>query len=119
VVVDPAGQVLDLGRTQRLFSAAQRLALWVRDRGCRFPGCGAPWAQAHHVEPWQTGGRTDLANGLLLCGRDHRGVHEGPWRITVDDPLLGTHGPVTFWGPDGRGRTSRPPAPTWSLDPGG
>jgi hypothetical protein len=115
IVFGPAGQVLDLGRTQRLFTPAQRLALWARDQGCRFPGCRSPWVQAHHVVPWQDGGATNLANGLSLCGHDHQGVHEGRWRITIDDAALGANGPVTFWGPDGVGRTSHPPGLPWLL----
>ena len=45
------GEVLDLGRTQRLASGAQRRALQLRDRGCVFPSCTRPsnWCQAHHI----------------------------------------------------------------------
>ncbi|MEP6482771.1 MAG: HNH endonuclease signature motif containing protein [Rhodoglobus sp.] len=41
----------------------------MRDGGCRFPGCDRPpsWCEAHHIVPWSHGGRTDLADGLLLC----------------------------------------------------
>jgi hypothetical protein len=117
VVFDPAGRVLDLGRTQRLFSPGQRLALWARDRGCRFPGCGAPWGHAHHTHPWSQGGRTDLADGVVLCGRHHRAVHEEAWRIEVGGGALGSHGGVTFVGPRGQRLTSRPPDPLWPLAP--
>jgi hypothetical protein len=117
VVFDPAGRLLDLGRTQRLFSRSQRLALWARDSGCRWPGCAAPWGHAHHVHPWSHGGRTDLGDGLVLCGHHHRAVHEDGWTLTVQDPLVGTAGPVTFVGPLGQTRTSRPPGPHWPLAP--
>lgn len=71
------GEVLDVGRAQRLFTPAQRRVLWQRDRGCTFPGCTAPpaWCEAHHVIHWIRGGRTDVSNGALLCGRHHRYVH--------------------------------------------
>lgn len=83
VIQDRSGVVLDVGRAHRFFTAAQRTALWTRDRGCRFPGCSAPWTHAHHVQPWQQGGPTDLSNGLLLCSYHHRSVHEGTWTVTV------------------------------------
>lgn len=56
------GQVLDLGRTVRLFTAAQRLALIERDGGVR---CHAPpeHCEAHHLRGWESGGGTNLAKG--------------------------------------------------------
>lgn len=70
---------LDLGRAQRLFSPAQRKALLLlRDKTCRAEGCDIPgtWAEAHHLVPWSTGGRTDLANAVLLCSHHHHRVHD-------------------------------------------
>jgi hypothetical protein len=77
VLTDPMGNPLDVGRTQRLFTPKQRQALAHRDRGCTYPRCGAPveWSHAHHLVPYSGGGRTDLSNGALLCGRHHRQVH--------------------------------------------
>jgi hypothetical protein len=65
VLLSPEGQILDLGRTTRVVSAAQWKALVVRDGGCVFPGCDRPptWCQAHHYgEHWTHGGPTDLDN---------------------------------------------------------
>lgn len=42
VVLGGESEVLDLGRLERLFSSAQVKALWLRDGGCTFPGCGLP-----------------------------------------------------------------------------
>ncbi len=42
IVFGPDGIPLELGRSLRLFSPAQRRALAVRDGGCRFPGCTRP-----------------------------------------------------------------------------
>jgi len=70
--------VLDLGRESRLFSKAQRVALGLRDKGCRAEGCDRPpsWCEAHHLtKPWADGGKTDLADGILLCGHHHRLAH--------------------------------------------
>ncbi len=68
-VLDGKGEILDLGRSRRLFSPAQRKALRVRDRQCRAHGCSVPgaWCDAHHRDPWSRGGATDLGNGVLLC----------------------------------------------------
>jgi hypothetical protein len=77
-------QPLDLGRSTRVISPAQRSALAVRDRGCVFPGCDRPlaWCDAHHLWHWIDGGPTDLANLALLCRAHHRTVHEGGWQLT-------------------------------------
>jgi len=89
MVLGTRSQPVDLGRAARLFSRGQKTALAARDGGCVFPGCDRPpgWTQAHHVEPWSRGGKTDLANGALLCGSHHRLVHKehGPdgWQVRI------------------------------------
>ena len=76
-------QLLELGRTTRVVSPAQRAALAVRDGGCVFPGCDRPlaWCDAHHLRHWLHGGATDLANLVLLCRAHHRAAHEGGWQL--------------------------------------
>ena len=76
-------EVLDLGRSQRLFSASQRRALLLRDRTCRSDGCDIPgtWSEAHHWVPWLTGGDTDLANGVLLCSHHHHRAHDPAYLV--------------------------------------
>jgi hypothetical protein len=84
-----AGQPLNLGRERRLFSRAQRIALAARDGGCRWPGCERPpsWCEAHHIEHWQRdGGRTDVADGILLCRHHHLLAHNNGWEIRRDGP---------------------------------
>ncbi len=83
-VLGGPSEVLDLGRSRRLFSAAQRKALVIRDRQCRAEGCDVPgtWCEAHHWLPWSRGGRTDLADGVLLCHHHHQRVHDP--RFTAD-----------------------------------
>ncbi len=79
------GQILDAGRTRRTVSPAQRIALNVRDRHCRFDGCERPpaWCHGHHIREWMKDhGPTDLDNLLLLCHYHHHLVHEGGWTIT-------------------------------------
>lgn len=77
------GHILNLGRTQRLFSRAQKRSLALRDGGCRWPNCDRPisMTEAHHIVPWQQGGVTDLENGILLCGKHHRQLHNSGYSI--------------------------------------
>ena len=79
-------QPLEVGRTSRVVTAAQRAALAVRDGGCVVAGCDRPlgWCEAHHLRHWLHGGPTDLANLALVCRAHHRAVHEGGWRLTRD-----------------------------------
>ncbi|HET6877626.1 MAG TPA: DUF222 domain-containing protein, partial [Jatrophihabitans sp.] len=48
IVTNDTGAVLALGRTRRLATHKQRLALAARDGGCSFPGCTRPaaWCEA-------------------------------------------------------------------------
>jgi hypothetical protein len=77
-VLGTTGEVLDLGRTSRLFTRAQRKALRLRDRRCRAEGCDTPvaWTEAHHKNPWAHGGTTDLANAISLCSFHHHRCHD-------------------------------------------
>jgi hypothetical protein len=87
VILSATGQPLDLGRQQRLFSRHQRIALAIRDGGCRWPGCDRPpsWTEAHHIKQWDRDhGSTDLENGILLCRHHHLLLHNNHWQITVD-----------------------------------
>ncbi len=96
---DAKGSILDVGRKTRTISPALRRALEIRDRGCRFPGCGLRFTDAHHVRHWADGGTTKLSNALLLCAFHHRMVHEGRWTVewwgegrpVFFDPRGGTH----------------------------
>ncbi|MFN8196657.1 MAG: DUF222 domain-containing protein [Nocardioidaceae bacterium] len=77
-VLDSDSQPLDLGRTRRLFTTAQRHALQLRDRHCQAEGCLIPgtWCEAHHWNPWAHGGQTNLNDGLLLCRHHHTTAHD-------------------------------------------
>ena len=78
VVLGTDSEILDLGRTARLAHPIQHRALRLRDQGCQAEDCDAPaaWTEAHHLKPWSQGGRTDLANMVLLCAGDHRRIHD-------------------------------------------
>lgn len=78
MVLGGDSQPLDVGRKRRFYQPAQRKAMAVRDRECRAAGCDVPaaWCEAHHLRPWSAGGKTDLADGLLLCGFHHHRAHD-------------------------------------------
>ncbi|WP_419949300.1 DUF222 domain-containing protein [Candidatus Palauibacter sp.] len=99
------GSVLDVGRRRRTVGWRLRKALDARDGGCRFPGCGSRYTQAHHAVPWSEGGETKLDNLILLCRFHHRTVHEGGWRVE-----MGAAGAATFRHPEGRVVPAVPPA---------
>lgn len=82
-VMGSDGLPLFLGRAERLFSPAQRLAIALRDRGCA--KCGAPVArcEVHHIKFWSLGGVTDIDNGVLLCSGCHHRLHDYGWQIEV------------------------------------
>jgi hypothetical protein len=93
VVTDPDGSPIELGRSARAPSAAQRRGVRVRDQGrCRVPGCRSRLVQVHHVVHWVDGGPTDLHNILSLCPRHHRNVHSGRLRIEAADGEFRFHG---------------------------
>jgi len=79
------GEVLDIGRAKRLITPGQRRALYLRDRGCAFPGCTRPPrnCHGHHIVHWDDGGPTNLANLILLCEHHHRVVHRAGWDIQL------------------------------------
>jgi hypothetical protein len=78
---DEKGAILDVGRKTRTIPPSLRRALEARDGGCRFPGCGLRFTDAHHVKHWADGGETKLENLLLLCAHHHRLLHEDGWKI--------------------------------------
>jgi hypothetical protein len=97
---DPHGNPLDLGREARLFSPKQRIALAFRDGGCRWRGCDRPasYCEAHHLDAFADGGRTDIDRGILLCRWHHMELHHGGWRITRHG-----RGEFLLHPPEGRG----------------
>jgi Fe-S-cluster formation regulator IscX/YfhJ len=78
-VLGRKSEVLDLGRSSRLFNPAQRKALALKHPTCAATGCTipAPWCEAHHAgQPWSRGGRTNLTEGVLLCSHHHHRAHD-------------------------------------------
>lgn len=96
VATDGSGHILNLGHRVRTVNPSLRRALEARDRGCRFPGCGKRYTEAHHIKHWADGGETSLTNCVLLCRHHHRLVHEGGWRLHS-----GSRGEAIFMDPRG------------------
>jgi hypothetical protein len=87
VVVTDDGHVINFGREQRFFTRKQKEALAILWGGCACPGCDRPpsWTEAHHITFWKRdGGKTDLADGILLCRHHHLLFHNNGWEITRD-----------------------------------
>lgn len=97
IIMTPNGTPLDLGRTTRLYSQRQREALAARDGGCLWPGCDRPpaFTEAHHTRQWKRDrGRTDVADGCLLCRFHHLQLHNKGWEIERRIDAAGKSG---FW----------------------
>jgi len=109
---DEEGRTVEVGARTRTIPPALRRALRHRDRGCRFPGCGLPFGEGHHVRHWAQGGPTTLANLALLCRRHHRSVHEEGYQMdrTPD-------GALRFRRPDGQLLPDVPPPAAVPADP--
>ncbi len=89
-IIDHNNVPLALGRTQRLASRGQTMALIARDGGCSFPGCTHPpsWCDRHHIRDWIDGGPTDLDNMTLLCRYHHTHFLQKGWTCQINNDRL-------------------------------
>jgi 5-methylcytosine-specific restriction endonuclease McrA len=111
---DREGRLLEIGARTRTIPPALRRALQHRDHGCRFPGCGLPFGQGHHIRHWAQGGPTTLSNLAMLCRRHHRAVHEEGYQVErLPD------GELQFRQPNGWPLPDVPPPPMVVSDPAG
>ena len=83
-VFNTKNQELWVGRKLRLATEAQRAALIIRDKHCIGCGRSAVWCEAHHIEEWLTGGRTDIDNLVLVCKSCHHQIHDDGWTVGRD-----------------------------------
>jgi hypothetical protein len=98
LLFDETGQAIDVGKDQRYFTAKQRRALAKRDGGCMAPGCDRPpdETEAHHINPWRLGPenhRSETRDGILLCRRCHKLLHDFGARISRDGSRYWLHWP--------------------------
>jgi hypothetical protein len=111
VVVGEHGELLDVGRRARSIPSAIGRALWLRDGGCRVPGCGRKQhLHGHHIQEWAEGGPTALSNLVLVCPGHHRMIHEGTLRSEIRD------GKIVFSDQRGRSISTAPPSAATGQD---
>lgn len=77
-VLGNEGQTLYFGRSRRLGTLPQYLALLGEEGGSSAPGMGTPAAMCdvHHVQSWASGGGTDLDNLTLVDPGTHRKIDD-------------------------------------------
>ncbi|MFL6158115.1 MAG: DUF222 domain-containing protein, partial [Marmoricola sp.] len=92
-VLDGKSEILDLGRSKRLHTRAQRTAIALRDQTCIVDDCdrSLTGAHFHHLDPWSHGGHTSVARGTLICPQHHTQIHD-PRYTTQTRP----NGKITF-----------------------
>jgi hypothetical protein len=87
IVLGNDGEVLALGKARYPFTSAQRKAIIARDGDtCLLCDAPAAWTAAHHVQEYYTHGavgKTDVDNGVLLCGAHHDLIHHTEWQIRM------------------------------------
>jgi hypothetical protein len=91
VMLEQGREPLAVGRRKRRATPAQRRALLRRDGGCARSGCPETRIErlhAHHMRHWLYGGRTELANLVLLCDADHGLVHDHDLVLSRQDGRL-------------------------------
>ncbi len=102
------GEVIGAGRATREINRRLRRALEHRQPTCAVPGCGATRGlHAHHIRHWEDGGRTDLANLVLVCPYHHRLHHRGI--ITITGPAVDLTVTDSCGRPLSAGSLARPP----------
>ena len=83
-----SGGILKFGRSRRLASPLQRLAVIVRDRQCVFDGCDCrpERCEVHHIVEVEHGGLTDVDELALLCKPHHHHLHLHGLKLVRDGP---------------------------------
>ena len=105
-IQDADGAIMKFGRSRRLASPLQKLALALREGGmCAHPGCDVRWnrCDGDHDPPWDDGGLTDIASMRLMCTCEHH-----PHRHETDTNI--TRQPNGIWTVDGEAMPSWPPS---------
>jgi len=89
LIIGADSEPLDLGRSSRLFTPAQRRAVIARDGGCAWDGCAMParFCEVHHLDWWDDDhGHTDTRRGVLVCPFHHHELHRHHLDLTREEP---------------------------------
>jgi hypothetical protein len=104
LTIKPNGRDLVHSRVGRCASYARQRALHKRSGHCQYPGCTATRElEAHHILPYERGGKTELHNLILICPRHHKLIHDSTIRTN------GTGEQPAFSDQAGRSITSNQP----------
>ena len=92
VVMGGSSLPLDVGRSSRLATGAQRAAARAVHDTCCIDGCDTPfdYCELHHIQWWSDEGRSDLANLAPVCGKHHHLIHDHGWELHLDRRRVGT-----------------------------
>jgi hypothetical protein len=105
VIVDAHDVVINMGRTQRLFTGKARHAAQLLVVQCGYRGC-----DVDHITPWIDGADTDQANSMPLCGPHDRRKHTKQLRGRRD-----RHGRIHLITPNGTViKPLNAPDPQWA-----
>jgi hypothetical protein len=110
---DPTGHYIEHATDRlaenRLYNRKQREILAAKFGGCMDPDCDRPpsWCEAHHIQQVKRdGGKTTIANAILLCKYHHLLYHNHGYEITI-------HNDGTYWKiPPNPTDSDQPPTPT-------
>jgi hypothetical protein len=124
IVLGGRGEVLDVGRSRRLATHAQRTALRAMYSTCAEPGCDTPIdeCRAHHIVEWdptRNAGNTDLNNLLPVCEQTHTRIHQHGFNVKIHgnhERMIWTRpgGTISY---DGRGGNRKPRSNPGDDDP--
>jgi 5-methylcytosine-specific restriction protein A len=90
IVMNGAGQPLDVCRARLTVPDGLRRAVAARDRGCARPGCGRPasWCELHHIMSWGRRWGVRQHNCVMSCRFHHRLLHRDfGWLVRIRNGL--------------------------------
>jgi hypothetical protein len=92
ILHDSFGNTLDVGRSKRYNTPAQRIAQMAMYNTCFHTACEVPITDCngHHITYWDKGGRTDMNNLIPVCQNHHRWIHTHNPTITLDQHRVAT-----------------------------
>ncbi len=97
----------DAGRAHRTATARQKQALRALYPTCPLSGTPFRDCEVHHIDFWEHGGPTDLANLIPISRRWHHLIHDRNWRLEIHPDRS-----LDLFRPDGRHhRHVDPPIP--------